>query len=172
MACSGMSFLLFDQWKNVRFCVCVCVSVRVQTLKQQSGTNVSFVGLSENVCSFLDVQVCHSVLLGNATLQPCSVNGYISMHIFLLFHTLHENPVERENKACPVSICPGDHLYPGNIGSCFLDSSSIKYDTESQPWAFFHYIRGLQKDPDFKPLKKKLSPVERKQKKKTKFSIL
>lgn len=59
--------------------VCICVCAQTSNTKVNSGMNVSFAVLSENVCSFFDVQVCHSVLLRNATSQPCSVNGYISV---------------------------------------------------------------------------------------------
>lgn len=107
------------------------------------GTNVSCAARSENVC------FCFS-----AAPSCCSptVNGYISMCFPPAAQSaLHENPIGREGKACPVSICPGDHFCPGNIGSCFCTAHPFN-DPQSQPGAALRYIRGWWKNPKVKPL--------------------
>lgn len=67
--------------------------------------------------------------------------------VFLLPHTLHENPIGRENKACPVSVCPGDHFCPGNIGSCFWTAHPLNMTPSDSLKHFSTTSEGYERIP-------------------------
>lgn len=143
----------------------LCLCTGVQKAKVITSMVLSFADLHENVGTFLEVQICSSVLLSHISCSPVASTATFPCIFSPACRRLGVKITSVENKACSVRVLSWGPFCTGNIWSCFWTAHALNMTPSHRLKHFSTTSEGYERTVILKPCPKKPVAIWKKVKK-------